>query len=335
MMNVGGDVVNHTASGSNSLAGIPIEVQQQQSQPPQSSHSSQSHTNAIQSKMSDILKRKAPPKRKSQTSSRSKSRNQDHHSEQSSSMMHELMNKAMNARMGESSLGKTKNQHFILKKLNGHRNIFLAGSSGRNTPSTSSSPLNAGASGSNSSGSSSRSRFGSSSKTSSFLASLNPARWGRTTSMSSHSTSKDSGHSSSNSGSGASSNALVNEHSSSSSLIAAGNREKARQWIREHAIAFNRKYDGENDLTSEPTVLVRLSSVIQKLSGNIDSCVEALNDLKQILLISDISPFEFNHSGLIRSMLKFMTSEQEIVHRDDRLRAFLNVFAGLPLGSIR
>lgn len=108
MMNVGGDVVNNTAPGSNSLAGVPTEVQQQQHQQSQSSHSS-SNTSAIQSKMSEILKRKAPPKRKSQTSSRSKSRNQDHHSEQSTSMMHELMNKAINARMGESSLGATNN----------------------------------------------------------------------------------------------------------------------------------------------------------------------------------------------------------------------------------
>lgn len=191
--------------------------------------------------------------------------------------------------------------------------------------------VGASASGGSSGSSSSRSRFGSSSKTSSFLASLNPARWGRTASMHSHSASKDSGHSSSSAaGTSSSSSTLVNEHSSSSSLIAAGNREKARQWIREHAIDFSKQYS-ENDLASEPTVLVRLSAVIQKLNGNLESCVDALNDLKHILLISDISPFEFNHSGLIRSMLKFMTSEQEIVHRDDRLRAFLNVFAGLPL----
>lgn len=212
------------------------------------------------------------------------------------------------------------------------------GSSGRSTPSTSSSPMNVAASGSagSSGSSSSRSRFGSSSKTSSFLASLNPARWARTPSMHSHSTSKESGHSSSSSGAGTSSSStLINEHSSSSSLIAAGNREKARQWIRDHAIDFNKKYDGENDLASEPTVLVRLSTVIQKLNGNLESCVDALNDLKHILLISDISPFEFNHSGLIRSMLKYMTSEQEAVHRDDRLRAFLNVFAGLPLNTTK
>lgn len=94
MMNVGGD----TLSGGTVNAAIPSVEQQQQQQQSQSSHS-QSHTNAIQSKMSDILKRKAPPKRKSQTSSRSKTRNQDHHTEQSSSVMQDLMNKA-------SALGK-------------------------------------------------------------------------------------------------------------------------------------------------------------------------------------------------------------------------------------
>lgn len=124
MMNVGGDVVNNTASGSNSLAGVPIDVQQQQQQQQhaQTQQSQSSHTSAIQSKMSEILKRKAPPKRKSQTSSRSKSRNQDHHSEQSTSMMHELMNKAINARMGESSLGNSNDflnfhKKFPIKKI--------------------------------------------------------------------------------------------------------------------------------------------------------------------------------------------------------------------------
>lgn len=152
--------------------------------------------------------------------------------------------------------------------------------------------------------------------------------------MHSHSMSKDS-HTSSSSTGTTGSTSLITEHSSSSSLIAAGNREKARQWIRDRAIMFSKQF-GENDMANnEPTVLVRLSLVIQKLNGNLDSCVDALNDLKQILLISDISPFEFNHSGLIRSMLKYMTSEQEIVPRDDRLRAFLNVFAGLPLTTTK
>lgn len=109
MMSVGGDIVSSGGSGASggnvtTNISIPIEQQQQQQQssPAQATnanHSTQSHANAIQSKMSDILKRKAPPKRKSQTSSRSKTRNQEHHTEQSSSVMQELMSKA-------SALGK-------------------------------------------------------------------------------------------------------------------------------------------------------------------------------------------------------------------------------------
>lgn len=132
-----------------------------------------------------------------------------------------------------------------------------AGSSGRNTPSGSS----AAAGGSGASGSS-RSRFGSSSKTSSFLASLNPARWGRHGSSHTHSFTKD-GSGSTSSGSGtAGGSSLTSEHSSSSSLIAAGNREKVRQWIREHAIAFSKTYP-ESDLAKcGPSVLAQLTGTL-------------------------------------------------------------------------
>lgn len=71
--------------------------------------------------------------------------------------------------------------------------------------------------------------------------------------------------------------------------------------------------------------------MINNLHGNKEDCWIALNDLKNILLQSDITPFEFNHSCLIKAMTNFLTSDQGIVHRDDRLRAFLNVFANLPV----
>lgn len=64
-----------------------------------------------------------------------------------------------------------------------------------------------------------------------------------------------------------------------------------------------------------------------------EDCVRALRELRDILIESDISPFEVNHSGLIKSMLHFMAGEHGIVPRDDRLRAFLHIFAGLPLDS--
>lgn len=184
-----------------------------------------------QSKMNEILKRKAPPKRKSQNSSRSKSRNQD----DNSSLMQDLISKAT-----------------------------ALGSSGRNTPASSSSAAAGSSSsttqaGSSSSGSS-RSRFGSSSKTSSFLASLNPARWGRHGSSHSHAFGKDGSSSGSGSGLSSGGSSLVHEHSSSSSLIAAGNREKIRQWIREHAIAFSKTYPETDASKAGPSVLAQLSS---------------------------------------------------------------------------
>lgn len=73
------------------------------------------------------------------------------------------------------------------------------------------------------------------------------------------------------------------------------------------------------------------SGVIQRLDSNMDDCIRALRELRDILIESDISPFEVNHSGLIKSMLNFMANEHGIVHRDDRLRGFLYIFAGLPL----
>lgn len=187
-----------------------------------------------QSKMSEILKRKAPPKRKSQTTSRSKSRNQDDHS---SSVMQELISKAT-----------------------------ALGSSGRNTPSSSSGGSTSTAAGGSSSTSSStsRSRFGSSSKTSSFLASLNPARWGRHGSSHSHAF-KDGSSSTSGSSNSAGGSSLVNEHSSSSSLIAAGNREKIRQWIREHAIAFSKTYPETDASKCGPSVLAQLTGMLNGL----------------------------------------------------------------------
>ena len=64
-----------------------------------------------------------------------------------------------------------------------------------------------------------------------------------------------------------------------------------------------------------------------------DECIKALRELRDILIESDISPFEVNHSGLIKSMLNFMANENGVVHRDDRLRAFMHIFAGLPLDA--
>lgn len=246
-------------------------------------------------KMSDILKRKVPPKRRSTGGSRLKSRadepqqqhppstatptNPQPQQYQSMSVMHELINKATNL-----------------------------GSSGRNTPASTSS-------------NSSKSRFsGASLKTTSFLASLNPARWGRTGSHNPFY--KDQTNN-------------LSKSTSNSNLIAAGNREKARQWIRDQSIQFAKRYSDQEASSGGQhpavSILSRLKNAIQRLDGGFNDCLFALQELRNILIESDISPFEVNHSGLIKAMISFMTAENAIVNRDDRLRAFLHVFAGLPL----
>ncbi|CRK99378.1 CLUMA_CG012674, isoform A [Clunio marinus] len=249
-------------------------------------------------KVSDILKRKVPPKRKSQHNNKSKNRNDDQQQHQSA-----------------SSSSTTSSGNVVQDFINRASNLGTSSSSsGRNnTPSTAAS-----------SSSSTRSRFsGASSKTTSFLASLNPVRWGRTSS--SHST-----FSGSSSTSKDGSNNL-SKSTSSSNLIAAGNREKARQWIRDQSILFVKRYHESSGVHPALTILERLKTAIQKLNGSYDHCLRALEELRNILMESDISPFEVNHSGLIKAMLNYMTNENGNVSRNDRLRSFLNVFTALPL----
>lgn len=167
------------------------------------------------------------------------------------------------------------------------------------------------------------------------MASLNPARWGRT---GSHSFSSKDSQAAANAA-----NALA-KSPSSSNLIAAGNREKARQWIRDSAIQFVIKYSASEELaassgsgpSTSSNVLGRLANVIHRLEGPMSDCLWALRELRDILMQSDISPFEVNHSGLIKSMLRFMGSADPncgLVSREDRLRGFMHTFAGLPLDS--
>lgn len=59
--------------------------------------------------------------------------------------------------------------------------------------------------------------------------------------------------------------------------------------------------------------------------------IDALRELRNILIESDISPFEVNHSGLIKAMLNYLASQEGLLDRDQRLRNFLHVFVGCPL----
>ena len=60
--------------------------------------------------------------------------------------------------------------------------------------------------------------------------------------------------------------------------------------------------------------------------------MNALRELRTVVLESDISPFEVNHSGLIGALLGFLVEEEGYkTPRDQRLRSFIHVFADCPV----
>lgn len=58
-------------------------------------------------------------------------------------------------------------------------------------------------------------------------------------------------------------------------------------------------------------------------------------DICSIVSESDVSSFEIQHSGLVKQLLLYLTSnsERDIVSRDERIKRFLHVFYGSPVSN--
>ncbi|XP_020285612.1 E3 ubiquitin-protein ligase TRIP12 isoform X2 [Pseudomyrmex gracilis] len=151
-----------------------------------------------------------------------------------------------------------------------------------------------------------------------FLGNLNPAKWGRKSSSSSTSSDKRDSSSSTN----------LSKPPSNPSLTG-GNRDKAKAWVREQAAQFLARYQDDAPCSHPAlTVLARLTAAIQRLQSNeLDEMLSALTELRDIVLESDISPFEMNYSGLIKALLNYLTTTDAPGNRYDRLRMFWKLFA--------
>ncbi|XP_013778614.1 E3 ubiquitin-protein ligase TRIP12-like isoform X4 [Limulus polyphemus] len=163
-------------------------------------------------------------------------------------------------------------------------------------------------------------------KTSSFLASLNPARWGRWSS-----TSPLPGRSLSSEPS--------TDQKATSCTNLSGNREKIKAWIRDQAQKFENQYfKTENHGTLHPAmnVLNRITSSLEHLENVADGGLKALEEIRDVVVESDISSFEVIHSKLVTKLLHYLTaaSGYGACSRDDRLRIFLHVFKKAPLFKI-
>uniref|UniRef100_A0A8C9S1I7 E3 ubiquitin-protein ligase n=1 Tax=Scleropages formosus TaxID=113540 RepID=A0A8C9S1I7_SCLFO len=157
---------------------------------------------------------------------------------------------------------------------------------------------------------------------SSFLASLNPKTWGKL---------------------GAQSNSAASEPSRTAGASGlprptpkdsiSNNREKIKAWIKEQASKFvEHHFNSENVDCSNPAlnVLQRLCTATEQLDLQVDSGTECLVEIRSIVSESDVSSFEIQHSGFVRQLLLYLTSnsEKDAVSRDVRLKRFLHVFYG-------
>ncbi|XP_016329913.1 E3 ubiquitin-protein ligase TRIP12 isoform X3 [Sinocyclocheilus anshuiensis] len=160
---------------------------------------------------------------------------------------------------------------------------------------------------------------------SSFLASLNPKTWGKLGTQTNSSNSEPSRTA------GVSGLARVPPKDS-----VTNNRDKIKAWIKEQASKFVERYFNSESLDgSNPAlnVLQRLCIATEQLNLQVDSGVECLEEISSIVSESDVSSFEIQHSGLVKQLLLYLTSnsERDTISRDERIKRFLHVFFGCPI----
>lgn len=69
--------------------------------------------------------------------------------------------------------------------------------------------------------------------------------------------------------------------------------------------------------------------------SQVDGGMECLVEISSIVSESDVSSFEIQHSGLVKQLLVYLTSntDRDLLSRDVRLKRFLHVFAGCPVSD--
>ncbi|XP_071951146.1 E3 ubiquitin-protein ligase TRIP12-like isoform X2 [Antedon mediterranea] len=170
---------------------------------------------------------------------------------------------------------------------------------------------------------------------SSFLASLNPSRWGRAGTNSSN-VGNTSGLERGSRENYLQRSSMLGLTSVSQSTSNKENKEKIKVWIKQQARKFLDEHftDDSND-SAHPAmnVLNNLCTAVNALSLDGMTDMKALQDICKILCDSDISPFEVLHSGLLGKLLTYMTfssTGSETTTRKTRLRRFLHVFLNCP-----
>uniref|UniRef100_H2YD20 E3 ubiquitin-protein ligase n=1 Tax=Ciona savignyi TaxID=51511 RepID=H2YD20_CIOSA len=95
--------------------------------------------------------------------------------------------------------------------------------------------------------------------------------------------------------------------------------------------------DDDSSSVDQRSLLHQLTTIAQALSTCVDMSVacKSLKSLCEITSTSDVSSFELQHSGIVTALLDSGDVLQPPhLPRDDRLRQFLNIFTGLPVSLL-
>ncbi|XP_065056615.1 E3 ubiquitin-protein ligase TRIP12-like [Rhopilema esculentum] len=116
------------------------------------------------------------------------------------------------------------------------------------------------------------------------------------------------------------------------------NKGKIKSWIKDQAAKFYESYFGEQlagDSHPALSILHRLTKAAEDLSLTRDTGIAALKEISDVLKEKNdhgASAFEILHSGLIKSLLRYLTIDRpdNAVQRNIRIKRFLHVFLGCP-----
>jgi len=173
-------------------------------------------------------------------------------------------------------------------------------------------------------------------RTSSLLSQLHPSKWVRSSAANPGSHGHRGKDFTEAAAAAAAHRGLAVNPAAAAATAAAHGREKAKRWVREQAARFLESYFKESLGSRHPalTILRRLSAQVDHLTRKPKDGERCLREILSVILENDISPFEVTQSGLVRSLLAYLTKPQleghEEVSREGRVRTFLHVFLGCP-----
>lgn len=110
--------------------------------------------------------------------------------------------------------------------------------------------------------------------------------------------------------------------------------DKIVNWVSKEAKHIISSYHGNESLyETDQTIVKELNRISAMFEKNGDTGYEALEALKALMKVNDISAFQLNHSNVIRNIAKYLAddSEDRKPDRCTRLKRFIEMFMNMTV----